>query len=1272
LQFRTFFKSCEGSTADVDISTNGGASWTNVWRTTTGVSGLIKVDLAQAANQPNVILRFRYYNATWAWYWQVDDVSVNEVTTPAAPGGLSATTNASQIALSWQAVGNAAGYTVQRATGGGFTNLATLTERSTSYTDSSVTCATGYSYRVLAANAAGSSTPSNLATVATATCPGLTGLTPQPFTANTLPDGWSVVNNVGSEGWSVNDPGDRKTFFGINDNFAIADNLSGAAETMDSELRSPQLNLSGRPAVKLTFRTFFYNLDSAIADVDVSSDGGASWTNVSRTTNSVNNVPFSTISVDLSAAAGNKSSVIVRFRFHNSAGTGLWLIDDVALSSEGAPDAPTNLNVALDAGGAVKLTWSGTAASYVVERALGGSASFQSIAEATNQATTLTDLSVAAETVYSYRVRARNASGTSAPSNVVQITSGNRAVRVINMSLSYYDTAANAIARRAAIEANLRYFADAVYEMSNGANKIGRVEIYTDGAFADRADIVWIASCWPNAHIAGYGTPGLRIQHCDDFQGNSFISDDSAHRGGGYTLGHEMGHYFYSLYDEYRGSSAVGQWPGSPISGDTAVERSVMNSQWRAVEGDLSGDFNWLNFSTALNNTNNTAQHRVYGTSAWETLARPLSADPRDGQRSTVPVRLFHPELVSVAPTANLAPRIDLISQNTRTEARNALQFAWVGASAVGPNALVQTGSDFARQFVVDLSANTSASQLASLKIALKTLVERADVGDVIGLISYDEAATVVLTPTVVDSTNRSTILSAIDGLSNSSGPGAAMGEALDAAIEGVGAEGIPEGVSRAVYLFSAAAHSGSLHPASLIGTYQAQAVSIYAFDLGADEALTSELLDLAEATQGDYFSAADAIDLQLAVSDADQDASPKLSVAIASGSGSASSSSSFTQTLTLDTSVGAMNIDLLYQVIEEEPLISLTQPDGSPAQVSFAFFGADDGLGGQYVLASARVLNPAPCDWLLTVESYFENLDLTFWVGGEAIPNTPTFFASIDVIGGNQVQYPEPIMITAAISQDFPITNVGIRGEVTAPDGSVTPVTLRDDGVAPDHLANDGYYSAIISYRGDGEYVVSVFFDNNAGTAEFTEEAVAPAPDPDGKTRPAQRFPVEGNFQRYDSISILVSGSLDDDHADDIDGATVINADNAGVNGRIDFADDFDVFRLDVPANYSGPLILRVSRLALGMDPYVYAFADDESWELEQFIETEPTSDSFLTVTLPPSAGKKIYIVVAHLDETVDQGLYELSVGTAITGETALICQAKESKAIYLPLVRR
>lgn len=79
LIFRTFFLGEEfGDQAYVDVSTNGGTSWTTELRYD-GVdvpASLVTVDLSAYAGEANVLVRFRYVAADWHWYWQVDDVSI--------------------------------------------------------------------------------------------------------------------------------------------------------------------------------------------------------------------------------------------------------------------------------------------------------------------------------------------------------------------------------------------------------------------------------------------------------------------------------------------------------------------------------------------------------------------------------------------------------------------------------------------------------------------------------------------------------------------------------------------------------------------------------------------------------------------------------------------------------------------------------------------------------------------------------------------------------------------------------------------------------------------------------------------------------------------------------------------------------------------------------------------------------------------------------------------------------------------------------------------
>jgi tripartite motif-containing protein 71 len=229
---------------------------------------------------------------------------------------------------------------------------------------------------------------------------------------------------------------------------------------------------------------------------------------------------------------------------------------------------------------------------------------------------------------------------------------------------------------RAAYEEMIRYLADALFEMSNGTHKLRTVRIYPNSQ--SQKDVIWREQCWPNAHISGYGRSqdGWRIEMCDIFNFGSgsynYLQNRRAWEDAGYTIAHEMGHYFYSVYDEYQ-SDRQCDWaraPHVPCRDDIPVSPSVMHSQWNAT----GGQYNWLNFSSAANYSTRTAQYRMYRASGWETLIRRPELDPRDGVLANYPLRLYHPELRNVAPASGQLPRIDLV---TGHQARSMLQIIW-------------------------------------------------------------------------------------------------------------------------------------------------------------------------------------------------------------------------------------------------------------------------------------------------------------------------------------------------------------------------------------------------------------------------------------------------------------------------------------------------------------------------------------------------------------------------------------------------------------------
>ena len=59
--------------AYVDVTTNGGTSWTNLRTFTADSTTEQTIDVSAYASQ-SVMFRFRYVSGDWMWYWQVDDV----------------------------------------------------------------------------------------------------------------------------------------------------------------------------------------------------------------------------------------------------------------------------------------------------------------------------------------------------------------------------------------------------------------------------------------------------------------------------------------------------------------------------------------------------------------------------------------------------------------------------------------------------------------------------------------------------------------------------------------------------------------------------------------------------------------------------------------------------------------------------------------------------------------------------------------------------------------------------------------------------------------------------------------------------------------------------------------------------------------------------------------------------------------------------------------------------------------------------------------------
>ncbi|GLH97449.1 S8 family serine peptidase [Phytohabitans aurantiacus] len=168
--------------------------------------------------------------------------------------------------------------------------------------------------------------------------------TSESFDGTEAPAGWSVVNRTEMGGWEFDDPGNRGNLTGGSGGFAIIDSDAlGSGNTQDTDLVTPPLNLSALSAPYVRFNSDWraVGVGSDSADIDVSSDGGASWTNVwhqatSRRGPRVEEVPLFPVAGD--------SDALVRFRF-NGRFAWWWQVDNVQIVNRLCEPVPGGLVV---------------------------------------------------------------------------------------------------------------------------------------------------------------------------------------------------------------------------------------------------------------------------------------------------------------------------------------------------------------------------------------------------------------------------------------------------------------------------------------------------------------------------------------------------------------------------------------------------------------------------------------------------------------------------------------------------------------------------------------------------------------------------------------------------------------------------------------------------------------------------------------------------------------------------------------------------------------
>ncbi len=272
-------------------------------------------------------------NTVWSapmWItWGTSTCTLPGATTLSSPADL-ATGVSTATTLSWTAASGATSYDVYLGTS--TTPALFGSSTTTSLAVSGLAASTKYYWRVVAKNACGSGSSSATRSFTTAAASTLVTIFNEG--AESGATGWTYPKNTGS-GWSIQTTTD--SFAGSN-RFKTNAAYTTYIDSADWSLVSPAFSLGGKTAATLTFYNKYKTEASYdFAIVEVSTNGGTSWTQLRKVSGQSSGYPSwaPQVSLSLNAYTGNTNCQI-RFRFTSDTSVTDWgyAVDSILLTAQ--------------------------------------------------------------------------------------------------------------------------------------------------------------------------------------------------------------------------------------------------------------------------------------------------------------------------------------------------------------------------------------------------------------------------------------------------------------------------------------------------------------------------------------------------------------------------------------------------------------------------------------------------------------------------------------------------------------------------------------------------------------------------------------------------------------------------------------------------------------------------------------------------------------------------------------------------------------------------
>ena len=614
------------------------------------------------------------------------------------------------------------------------------------------------------------------------------------------------------------------------------------------------------------------------------------------------------------------------------------------------------------------------------------------------------------------------------------------------------------------INKELNRFADVWCNATAANSRIREISVHTDGTNAD----FWL--------LKEIGRSGAYAGYFPHEQPSSVIFYDKGMEDSGdvgNVIAHEFGHSALKIYDEYQQFGRFIRLArcSSPLHTDDARD-TLMSNHTRNFRFSYSGDY-------PRRDNIRTAQWACYGKSAWDILIQSVHRDARTPLLRTKYLRedYFFRMSVDVPDATQL-----MASGDTVTYSCVAPTINWISSTnTTNPNSPIGNTVTV----MIDHSASMGDDQrLALAQRAVKEAIDLLYVEErpvAVAIVGFDDVARTEIAPTPLDSTeNLRMIKSAIDALV------ADGGTDYGAALEHV----------QTVF---AAANSGGQKVLIIISDGETEQADLDYFKANKILVYTVEL-----DTEG-----------KVVLQDAITEARSRLNMEV-----DAQRLTSFLPSVLRDTSLIRNNQLTTSVSFESESLddrvttTTLISPQSDSAnfilrwneETSFGSFTLQSPDGVTIDQSDAARVSTDSISYLegtsqaiYTIESPLSGV----WqvhISGRGRFEYETAVNSGIIAGisagaelilqegpSDVVVYPEPIPVLVRIGGIAPITYADVMAEVTMPDDSTMSVRLLDDGNAPDEIARDGLYSAMLAdYSQDGICEIKVTASNLDGNAMY------------------------------------------------------------------------------------------------------------------------------------------------------------------------------------------